>query len=267
MFPFRVQRFLCEGVEVTYFDLTNQFQDDYISDNLLEFSGYYSNRLSYKEVEKLIEKMTGDRQLSDTKIQQIVVSKAIEMSKFQEDEQEKLTEKQDKMPAVQEKVNIYEEAEKEIIIFDDAIQVKQQKAMRETKHKKLLNEAEEKTKNKVSTDVVMLEKKEGGFKYIIGEIDEKGNEARPFEEIVKSEIIKEYGQEKEPLKMVAITDGAKGIRNRLLAIFGVVVTIILDWYHLCKKVRELMSMVAVNKEDKDKSCERVIILFMERYGR
>ena len=85
------------------------------------------------------------------------------------------------MPAVQEKVNIYEEAEKEIIIFDDAIQVKQQKAMRETKHKKLLNEAEEKTKNKVSTDVVMLEKKEGGFKYIIGEIDEKGNEAKPFE--------------------------------------------------------------------------------------
>src|SRR3990172_8288799 len=83
------------------------------------------------------------------------------------------------MPAVQEKVNIYEEAEKEIIIFDDAIQVKQQKAMRETKHKKLLNEAEEKTKNKVSTDVVMLEKKEGGFKYIIGEIDEKGNEAKP----------------------------------------------------------------------------------------
>ena len=218
---------------------------------MLEFSGYYSNRLSYKEAERLIEKMTGDRQLSDTKIQQIVVGKAIEMSKLQKDEQEKQTEKQDlKMPAVQEKVNIYEEAEKEIIIFDDAIQVKQQKAMRETKHKKLLNEAEEKTKNKVSTDVVMLEKKEGGFKYIIGEIDEKGNEAKPFEEIVKSEIIKEYGEEKEPLKIVAITDGAKGIRNRLLAIFGVVVTIILDWYHLCKKVRELMSMIAVNKEEK-----------------
>jgi hypothetical protein len=252
-FLFRVQRFLLDGTEKTYFDLTNQFQEDYVSDNLREFSGYYSNRLSYKEVEKLIKTMTGDRQLSDTKIQQVVVGKAIEMSKRQAEEQEKQTEKKDlKMPAVQEKVNIYEKAEKEIIIFDDAIQVKQQKAMREKKHKKLLNEAdaEEKTKNKVSTDVVMLEKKEGGFTYIIGEIDEKGNEAKPFEEIVKSEIIKEYGEEKEPLKIVAITDGAKGIRNRLLTIFGVVVTIILDWYHLCKKVRELMSMIAVNKEEK-----------------
>ena len=252
-FSFRVQRFLCNGTEKTYFDLTNQFQEDYVSDKLREFSGYYSNRLSYKELEILIEKITGDKQLSDTKIQQIVVDKAVEISKLQEDKQKKLIEKQDlKMPEIANKVNIYKEDENEIIIFDDAIQVKQQKAMRDKKHKKLLEEAdaEEKTKNKVSTDVVMIAKKNGDFMYIIGEIDEKGNELHPFEEIVKNEIIKEYGAEKKPLKIVAITDGAKGIRNRLLAIFGVVVTIILDWYHLCKKVRELMSMIAVNKEEK-----------------
>jgi len=250
-FPFRVQRFLCDEVEVTYFDLTNQFQEDYVSDKLRELSGYYSNRLSYKEVERLIEKVTGASQLSDMKIQQIVVGKAIEMSKLQEDELEKQTEKQDlKMPDVHEKVKIYDEEEKEILIFDDGIQVKQQKAIREEKKERELKEPEEKKRNKVSTDVVLLEKKEGGFKYIIGGIDEEGNEGKPFEEIVKNEIIKEYGEEKEPLKIVAITDGATDIRKRLLAIFGVVVTIILDWYHLCKKVRELMSMIAVNKQEK-----------------
>ena len=45
------------------------------------------------KAERLIEKMTGDRQLSDTKIQQIVVGKAIEMSKLQEDEQRKSRQK------------------------------------------------------------------------------------------------------------------------------------------------------------------------------
>ncbi len=40
------------------------------------------------------------------------------------------------------------------------------------------------------------------------------------------------------------------IRHRLLAIFGVAVTVILDWYHLCKKLRQLMSMIAVNKSEK-----------------
>jgi hypothetical protein len=251
MFPFRVQRVLCDEVEVTYFDLTNQFQEDYVSDNLRELSGYYSNRLSYKEVEKLIEKVTGTSQLSDMKIQQIVVGKAIEMSKSKEEEVEKPTGTQGlKLPEVQEEVKIYDEDEKEILIFDDGIQVKQQKDIREKKQERMLNDGEDKKRNKVSTDVVLLEKKEGGFKYIIGGIDEEGNDGEPFEEIVKNEIIKEYGEEKEPLKIVAITDGAKDIRKRLLSIFGVVVTIILDWYHLCKKVRELMSMIAVNKQEK-----------------
>ena len=54
------------------------------------------------------------------------------------------------------------------------------------------------------------------------------------------------------MNLVAITDGAKAIRHRLLTIFGVAVTIILDWYHLCKKLQELMSMIAINKLEKTK---------------
>jgi len=250
-FPFRVQRFLSEAGEVTYFDLTEQFQDDYVSDVLREFSGYYSNRLSYGEVEGLIERVTGKRQLSDAKIQQIVVDKAIEVSKLQEKEMEKLEEcKELKMPKVQGEVNIYDPDEKEILLFDDGIQVKKQKANREKKGERKPEEPVKNKRGKVNTDVVMLEKKDGDFEYIIGVIDEEGKEKVPFEDIVKREIIKEYGQEEEPLQLVAITDGAKDIRARLLAIFGIVVTIILDWYHLCKKVRELMSMIARNKDEK-----------------
>jgi hypothetical protein len=49
---------------------------------------------------------------------------------------------------------------------------------------------------------------------------------------------------------VAITDGAKAIQARLVAIFGVAITLILDWYHLRKKVTELMSMIASTKHEK-----------------
>ena len=79
---FKVQRFKIKDSDedVTYFDLTNQFQDGYISDRLKEFSSYYSNRLSYEEVEELIQRTTGEKQLSDQKIRGIVVDKASELS-------------------------------------------------------------------------------------------------------------------------------------------------------------------------------------------
>ena len=71
----------------------------------------------------------------------------------------------------------------------------------------------------------------------------------PFDTVVQARIMEHY-PESSPLNIVAITDGAKTIRNRLLAIFGIVITLILDWYHLRKKVREMMSMIAYNKEEK-----------------
>jgi hypothetical protein len=81
-------------------------------------------------------------------------------------------------------------------------------------------------------------------------IDNEEKEPLPLAAIVKSKVIQEYGEEPNPLNIVAITDGAKTIRGRLLAIFGMTVVIILDWFHLGKKVRELMSMIAPTKAEK-----------------
>ena len=53
------------------------------------------------------------------------------------------------------------------------------------------------------------------------------------------------------MPVVAITDGARAIRCQLETIFGHPVPVILDWYHLKKKVRELMSMVAPTKTEKE----------------
>jgi hypothetical protein len=257
-FRFKVQRLKIkdndEEKDVTYFDLTHQFQDGYISDRLKEFSSYYSNRLSYEDVEELIERITGEKQLSDQKIRGIVVDKAEELSKEIANEvKNTLKDESVKMPLVNSKVDIYNPEEEEILLFDDGIQVKGQKETRQPMEDVLPLEPVEGCESKkirITSSVIMVEKNDGGFEYITGVIDEEGEELLRLEEVVKSKIIEEHGEKKGPLNFVAITDGAKDIRLRLLAIFGIVITIILDWYHLVKKVRELMSMIAMNKEEK-----------------
>jgi len=83
-FPFKNQRFLennCDQTSRTYLGLTNQFEDGYTSEGLKEFSAYYASRLSYVEVEELVKRTTGEKQLSDQSIQTTVVNKALEVSK------------------------------------------------------------------------------------------------------------------------------------------------------------------------------------------
>lgn len=242
----RVQRFIEEGKDITYFDLTQEFQEGYVSERVKEFSVYYSNRISYQEVEGLIEKLTGEKLLSDQKIREIVVNKAVEVSK-EIREQLKIN-KAEIMPEINSEVEIYNKADKEILLFDDAILVKEQKASRE----KSTTKSEESSKVWVSSDVITLEKADGGFQYITALIDEKGQEIVSLEEVVRAKVIEEYADKSEPLNIVAITDGAKAIRSHLVIIFGVTITIILDWYHLVKRIREFMSMIARNKEEKVK---------------
>lgn len=62
--------------------------------------------------------------------------------------------------------------------------------------------------------------------------------------------MQEYRGHAQPLPIVAITDGAKNIRQDVAAVFGDPPTIILDWYHLGKKVRDMMSMISRTKEEK-----------------
>jgi len=79
-FQFQLQRYQVDGIGLSYFELTEQLSDGYISPRLQEFIAYYSNRFSYKEVEKLVERFTGKQLLSDQKIWQIVSNKALVVS-------------------------------------------------------------------------------------------------------------------------------------------------------------------------------------------
>ncbi len=64
-------------------------------------------------------------------------------------------------------------------------------------------------------------------------VNTKGEDLLNLASIVKAKVILEYESKTFRLNLVATTDGARTIRHRLQNIFGVAVTIILDWYQLC----------------------------------
>ena len=259
-FPFKNQRFLennCDQTSHTYLGLTNQFEDGYTSEGLKELSTYYANRLSYEEVEELVKRTTGEKQYRSQSVQNTVVDKALEVSKQVESEALSVLDDSLCLPEIDQEVDLYDAQAQEVLIFVDGIGVKKQSESR-VSSKTAIVEAESDTENGgsfVSSNVVLLETKAGDFEYITSAINKQGEELLPLSDIVKSKVIKEYGNDVEPLKMVAISDGAKNIRTMLMAVFGVVIVIILDWYHLCKKVRGFMSMIARNKQEKAEHLE------------
>ncbi|WP_339385019.1 hypothetical protein [Iningainema tapete] len=255
-FTFELQRYKYQGLDVNYFELTNQFPSGYISNRLLEFTAYYSNRLSYTEVENLIIRTTGDKLLSDQTCRQIVINKATDISEqLVRGVESTLSASVEQPLIVNQNVEIYEPDSPSILLFDDAIQVKAQKSKREKSTIKLdKTDGQELNKTStpaVNTDVVILQTSRGEFEYITASLPrDEDQESMSLALVVKAKIIQEYGQQNTPLNLVAITDGAKVIRQRLLSLFSQPITIILDWYHLGKKLRELMSMIARNKQEK-----------------
>ena len=63
-------------------------------------------------------------------------------------------------------------------------------------------------------------------------------------------VIEQYGSQNSQLNIVAFKDDARSICTRLESIFPTGVVIIVDWYHLCKKMRMLFSIIARNRQEK-----------------
>ena len=189
---------------------------------------------SYESVSKSIETLTGTNLYSGNQLSKKVKAYA------KEETIEKIKTYnglQICIPFSESKVNLYDENSDEIHIFDDAIGVKKQKRHREIQYKK-----QQKT---VQTTVIEIQKKTDDFEYITQGF---GVANWDIETALLCWISYNYGNVRMPV--VAITDGAKEIRLRLWRIFGGQVIIILDWYHLQKKVNNLLSMIAFGNAQK-----------------
>jgi hypothetical protein len=248
-FTFPVQRFQYPhgGAAPTYLELTEQLCDGSISTHLAEFSAYYSNRMSYDEVAGLLERVTGARLLSDQTIQHLVVTKAMQISTQWQAEVQAAPDAPT-LPEVAPHVDWYEAHSEEVLVLTDAIQVKQQKA---TRGPGVGKHAEEPARKRVTTDVWLVEKATGGFTYVTAGIAATPGEAGVSATArVRRQLQQDHGGRETPLPIVAISDGARTIRCQLEALFGQPVPLILDWYHLEKKVAELLGMVARSKQEK-----------------
>ena len=71
-----------------------QFEDGYISERLKEYSSWLSCKLSYKSVEEVLFRHTGEQVLSDQKIQEIVLDTANKVSIKEEQKAEIILSKQ-----------------------------------------------------------------------------------------------------------------------------------------------------------------------------
>ena len=259
-FSFQLQKYLFQGKSCNYFDLTSQLTQGYISPALQELVAYYSNRLSYQEVEDLVKRIAGDKIISDQKIWEIVVNKAVEVSAQWQEEIEEINSLITQEIHISPTVDIYNSSSEEILLFDDGIGVKKQKDNRERRQNIITSEPtksegtqtsnQKQIRKKVTTDIVLLETPKGGFEYITTPINTEGQPLLSLEEIIQAKLKVHYHNYNYPLPIVAITDGASNIRKRLNKLSNNSVTVILDWYHLCKKVREFLSMIARNKSER-----------------
>ncbi|HDN27045.1 MAG TPA: hypothetical protein ENG03_08130 [Thioploca sp.] len=162
----------CDQTSHTYLGLTNQFEDGYFRSGLKEFGAIYANRLSYEEV--LVERTSGEKQLSDQSIQNTVVEKALEVSKqVQSDALSVLENETLELPEINKEVDIYDVDT--VFIFVDGIGVKKQSESRvSTKKTRAESDTENAGSRVVNSNVVLLEKKAGDFEYITSAIDNEG---------------------------------------------------------------------------------------------
>ena len=190
---------------------------------------------SYERSQELVRERCGERLLSDQRIYEQVAEEA---SKIVQSQAELIVEQAEagaKVAATE--VNIYDEQSKEVIWLGDGVSVSEQKARR--------NKVPKIGKERCTINVSMLQKKDGGYKTIVA------GQGIDSVALTKAIISQEYGGEGMNLPVVAITDGARSLKNESKAIFGEQVVHLLDWYHLEAKVYQLMTQIAANKKSKE----------------
>jgi gamma-glutamylcyclotransferase (GGCT)/AIG2-like uncharacterized protein YtfP len=214
----------------------------YESEMLQAFALKYATRLSYQKASELVSERTGTSSLSEQRIYKIVEAQAAELVAEQAQMIRQASAEGEPIKAVE--VDIYNAQTKEVMWFGDGICVCQQKAKRDSEAKK--------GKERTTTEMAMIERKDGGYRTIIA------GEGIDRVELYRAEVVREYGAEAGNLPIVAITDGARNLKKEATEVFGKDVCHILDWYHLEAKVYQLMTQIAPNKQVKEASQELII---------
>jgi hypothetical protein len=230
---------LADGRESRYLAYTNQ---EAVSVGLEEFCLYYCNRLSFHEVVALVTRTSGQALVCEQTLWNWVQHKAAQLDARLAAEVRAASELPD--PALAEAVDIYKKDAEEVLVLTDGIGVKAQKPTRDKPGQAKTG----KTAKRHDTDVMLLQGQDGRFTYLCGSADQRVSLCQ----VAKACLRREWGERTTPLPVVALTDGARTIRQDLTTLFGSCVRVILDWYHLAKRVYEHLSMCAHSRAERER---------------
>lgn len=248
-FEFKLQKYQLDGISVSFLDLRQPLPVSYVSRGLQELSVYYSHRMSYREVAGLIERHSGVRSLSEQTIWLLVQQSALDLSEQIERSVSQSLSTSSPVEITPD-IDLYDAKGEEVLLFDDGISVKAQKPQRQRPLDQEDSQREPVPSGRVLTDVVVLQTAPGQFEYLSAPIQDDGSLRRSLGSVVQAKVQQVYGNRSRPLPLVVISDGASSIRQRWTQTFGSNIVVILDWYHLGKKLRDLMSMIARTKTEK-----------------
>jgi hypothetical protein len=253
VFEFKLQRYCTKDRKATPSILARNPGDPantYRSTGLEQKACHYATLMPYGTVSQMLEDFTGSPAMSGQEIENVVKKRAAVLS---HKESEALSRVAETAPAlvINTSPGIYDKTAPEVLVIADGIVVKEQKSERDCIPRD--------SKSFVSTTVIGVQRVDGTMVSLVESYDkevELGLDAK-----LSATLQREY---KTPtaggLPVVAINDGAKDLRKLFLSAFGVLPLIILDWYHLCKKVRAYLSMSGLVKDVKCELTKQIILL-------
>jgi hypothetical protein len=244
MIRFNEQRFchLDKSDASSYLQLTNHRLNGFRTEGFEELVCRHSLDCSFSKVVEIMEDITAENQLSDQKAQQIVVAKAT-MVNLKQLRQAQETIFSHDLPIINSCVDIYSSEIEEVIVEIDAVLSKKQKEKRD--------KAPPEHKSFVTNMLGLIGLQKEKMTCFIGASSPNDPTYLPLSDYLMAHLMTKFGQSKTGLNIVAINDGAKDIRTLLMLTFGVSVTVILDWYHLTKKMKEYMSMFGMERKQKE----------------
>ena len=222
----------------SYLEEVGSLTNGLYSSGLSSLIDTWANELSYASLCQFIHIVTGCEQLSISGVQSYLLRRAASISSDWASKAQI-----DTTIEVVETIDVEDAAQPEVLVFMDDVGVKAQKP-----HKKIARtEADAK---RLDTTTVLVESTiKGDFVPLTEGIDRLGQTIYPIPQAI-ADTLTQLHDTQLPLPIVAITDGARSIRLCLWAVFGSQVRIILDWYHLQLKIKNMMSMIAPTKADK-----------------
>jgi hypothetical protein len=193
------------------------------------------NRLSFDDCAALCQRFQGERSKSADSLWRFVQEQA------QKEDQQVAAEIESTsmlaFPTCVPVADVYAEAGEEFVVFTDGIGVKAQKPTRE----KTGQTRKSKTTKRHETDVLQLPRPDGSYAYLCEGVSGLWS----LVEAARAFLCRTWTG--ACLSVVAITDGARCIRDDMQALFGSGVRILLDWYHLSKRVYQDLSRAAPGK--------------------